>query len=66
MAPKNLKKLFKSLKTKIMPKSIQKDSLSLTDEEKLRWRQLVEKCAKDKLIVDEEVPPLYEETENEV
>lgn len=67
MAPKFFKNFFKSLKSKLFPKSIEKNSIiPRTDDDKIRWRLLIEKCEKDQLIADEETPPLYEKTEIEI
>lgn len=66
MRPNSFRNLLKTIKMKIVSKSIQKGSISLTEEDKNRWRQLVQICEKDKMIFDEEIPPLYERTENEI
>ena len=63
MAPSKFCSLLEALKYKFINKS--NPEISITDEEKVRWQKLIQKCKEDKLIDEEEFPPSFDKhTEN--
>ena len=59
--PKLLKPIFDKLKR---PKSIKKPSIiAITEEDKIKWQKLVQKCGEDSMIDDETLPPLFDNTD---
>lgn len=61
MAPKSFKKILNSC-FNFLKMSKSNRIHQLTEEDKIKWRNLLQKCEKDPLIEKENFPPLYEKT----